>query len=413
MENNICEPNPSNCTSYNVEERKCNYCSQNYLLDNNGNCIPMKEGCSSQNEDKCNKCISGYYLDNNKGICEPNPDGCNRYNVENNLCEECSSYYLTNNKCISCGLGCEKCNTDGKCKYCQFGYRLNKNSNECEKCLVENCDYCSTSGVNSCDQCINNFDFSYDEKKCLPEEEIENCHGGRYFNFKCFECHEGFYPSDDGKKCQKCMEGCNICFKEEICGNCNIGYKNVKGKCKLLNSTDDDENNTTTNTTEKNSPDFQASMKIFINDSTINNNSEPYYINPSYLSTNNELNYTVEINENKTRILRQLSKDYIQGENSLNLQITGEIKNFSEMFKNRDKITDFKIDLSNVPQVDSAKEMFTGCTNLKNVDLSKLSALNKSSKTGMFRGCSNLENVNIYIWNNNDNKEFEEIFEGC
>ena len=58
-------------------------------------------------DSKCQKCSQGYYLNENK-ICRKETVGCQKYAVDQETCGECSSgYTLTNNLCVKdCGALC-------------------------------------------------------------------------------------------------------------------------------------------------------------------------------------------------------------------------------------------------------------------------------------------------------------------
>lgn len=56
------------------------------------------------------------------------------------------------------------------------------------------------------------------------ESNIENCLKCDFNKKDCIECEKSFYITQEGH-CQKCMDGCLQCFKEEKCVQCNRFYK--------------------------------------------------------------------------------------------------------------------------------------------------------------------------------------------
>ena len=40
----------------------------------------------------------------------------------------------------------------------------------------------------------------------------------------CVFCGDGMYPSEDQKFCQNCRDKCNICYNNQTCEVCNLGY---------------------------------------------------------------------------------------------------------------------------------------------------------------------------------------------
>lgn len=85
------------CKSYN----ECSLCTNNYILDENGNC------CDSS----CLTCSESSHY------CESCPDG----------------KYLENHYCNECHIGCNNCSNFNICYNCDLGYNLEKS-----KCIKNN-----------------------------------------------------------------------------------------------------------------------------------------------------------------------------------------------------------------------------------------------------------------------------------
>ena len=92
---------------------------------------------------------------------------------------------------------------------------------------------------------------------------------------------------------------------------------------------------------------------------------------------------------------------------------TGSLTNISRMYANCSSLTTSdNTNLSgNISKLDS---MYEGCTSIKNIDFS--SGFNTSgvdSFENMFKGCSNASDINISVFNVSSGKQFDSMFEGC
>ncbi|ELP83810.1 hypothetical protein EIN_241470, partial [Entamoeba invadens IP1] len=92
-ENGMCNLPKANCVL--IVNNKCIECEDNYILDNNNNCVyvandTLSTGCVLYNQYGCISCDIGYYLSNTK---------CHRCS------ENCSSCIDLETKCLSCKSG--------------------------------------------------------------------------------------------------------------------------------------------------------------------------------------------------------------------------------------------------------------------------------------------------------------------
>ena len=103
-------------------------------------------------------------------------------------------------------------NTDNRCsKTCEFGFYPDDGTRKCEECFI-GCRGCTAAGDMSCSVC------AYDSN-------TPNMRYYRWENNRCWtSCHDGFYPNDVTKRCEKCFDGCAKCsYNEGICYECLPG----------------------------------------------------------------------------------------------------------------------------------------------------------------------------------------------
>ena len=156
----------------------CTSCEPDYILINNTclleNCIIGEnekcKSCNSEFKNQCQLCNDGYYLptDGNKEICQ-------KCLIEN--CDLCSGTF-TNQICLKCKD--EYINENNKCKkqeivsteqVCPEEYFIPEDSNNCQKCSLENCKTCvGMLNNNTCLECKSGY-----EKTINQNNIIEYC----------------------------------------------------------------------------------------------------------------------------------------------------------------------------------------------------------------------------------------------
>lgn len=67
----------------------------------------------------------------------------------------------------------------------------------------------------------------------------------------------------------------------------------------------------------------------------------------------------------------------------------------------------------NTSNVTSMTSMFSGCSQLENIDVSHFNTSNVMSMTNMFNGCSNLKNVDVSHFNTSNVTSMTNMFKGC
>lgn len=184
------------------------------------------KGCSEYDSNgKCTYCQLGYKLI--KGKCM-HIDSCLEY--DENGCIECSWAELQEN---------------GTCKYCGFTMDVFG-----KKCIpeVEHCAYNFGTVQMPCLKCDNNYTITEEGTKCVPCESgkvsagfqcvsklgIDHCSqidSIKILDYACSMCESGYSLSMDGKKCTKCNENEVAPFGEcvKAIENCETYSKN--GKC--------------------------------------------------------------------------------------------------------------------------------------------------------------------------------------
>ncbi|KAL4480176.1 hypothetical protein ABPG74_020692 [Tetrahymena malaccensis] len=245
-------------------------CSQNYLLDEQNTCQPVKSdgsidcGASFKFDVSSKKCVlcngdkqifdsnikqcicSVGYFQNNSQICQSCQEGCLKC-IDQTTCEQCDvkqGYYFQNSNCFKCNQLCLTCNgpTASNCLDCDQTKGLYLNSS------------------NNCIKCKENQIFDHDRKECVCLEkyyfdEQNNCKplkedgtiecGINYIfdtlNKKCTECindiqqnipcvlsckKEQYYDSKN-RTCSKCLplhsDQCqNTCNKNEFMDSIGI-----------------------------------------------------------------------------------------------------------------------------------------------------------------------------------------------
>ncbi len=217
--NRTCNSCISNCKSCQSSITKCEECGNDHsLLQDSSACVqtcperfysdhitiwsckPCIPNCSiCTNSTDCQRCIDNLYL---------------ATDISGNISCQVScntrSYYDSDRICYSCMKGCDVCSSATECNMCSVGY-LYKNG----ICVLLVCDP-------KCEICV----ISSSELKCSLCDEgyfvqaIDNLCG--------IDCIRSYYPDTTTKRCEKCMDNCDICVKLIsnllTCNECRFGY---------------------------------------------------------------------------------------------------------------------------------------------------------------------------------------------
>ncbi|NWR75520.1 PCSK5 convertase, partial [Centropus unirufus] len=230
-------------------------------------CILCSDGCQNCKSDDpriCITCIQNYYMYKQK---------CYKYCPENTYRDERTL------QCRECPSNCDSCDKD-KCDSCQEGFYLSGGScvsdcgdgyftddisRECEPChrscatcvgySYENCTACKSSFQLSHGQCLSprtsapNGKFWNDAKNQLQSCD-PSCRTCEKSADLCTSCPEGKFLIRDtcvslcpqktfgnvaSGKCERCMDGCEMCFNHWHCQKCQAEQGQLlflhNGKC--------------------------------------------------------------------------------------------------------------------------------------------------------------------------------------
>lgn len=90
-------------------------------------------------------------------------------------CTECLPFRFLNDQsiCVSCKPYCSECKGPTDCQLCGIGYVLNKSTQGCSPCQVENCFTCST--LDTCDACSLGYRVDANSTSCIAitREDVE------------------------------------------------------------------------------------------------------------------------------------------------------------------------------------------------------------------------------------------------
>ena len=249
------------CYHYRGTMKKCDECSEEYVLTREGYCY-SKSGEPLETEDKnntnsnqnqtmkretkyketnncierstkgCSRCEDGYYLED--GECKQCIGGC--WQCSNSTyCTGCDSYsYADNGKCIKIGELAETCSqlmpTHDGCVQCRDGYYKASDGKACTKC-DSSCLTCFLfNGLERCIDCqVGYYRAVAQERFCLSQDLLINCTNKT--NTGCSVCENGFFLTD-AKTCQKCGLNCISCQNEKTCVKCKEeNYVLKEGVC--------------------------------------------------------------------------------------------------------------------------------------------------------------------------------------
>ena len=209
---------------------KCNLCKTGFSIISN-KCVMCPKNCAycKDGSAQCSACKRGFHLNEIKNTCEKITIG-NCYSSENGTeCDSCDShFFLSEDKktCETCVSKVDKCNfcnkrkeKDFNCYSCIRGYSYNKVEKKCDKC-IENCEYCREK---KCTFCVQGFFLEKGSDIC-QKCEIENCMDCDTAD-KCGDCLDTFFFNSESKKCEKCDNNCLECSgKKDNCTLCPIDY---------------------------------------------------------------------------------------------------------------------------------------------------------------------------------------------
>lgn len=184
-----------------IEQNICKTCKEGYSLVD-GQCLQIKN-CIYESNGYCNQCTKGYRpSDDHRSCVEIGEDHCLSYSTSGDgstrTCNQCTPEYKLKSGDNTCELVVDHCqnsydeNGNLKCNYCEKGYALNRESNQCIE--FPGCEEVDNTG--KCIECGNDYIMPNKEGKCVMDfcEEYDD-------EWNCEGCEKYFYLDDKDKQC--------------------------------------------------------------------------------------------------------------------------------------------------------------------------------------------------------------------
>ena len=89
------------------------------------------------------------------------------------------------------------------------------------------------------------------------------------------------------------------------------------------------------------------------------------------------------------------------------------ITDLSHMFENCISLTSLKLPFFVSKKLENISYMFSNCTSLKSIDIQNINTINIKDLSGLFYGCSSLESLNLSAFNTKNAIYIEYMFSGC
>ena len=182
----------------------------------------------------CTKCQYDIYIPDETGGCTPSrtciigKNYCTQCNSESTLCNECSSGFPDENGGFSFTANCN-ISLNGKCLKCNDDYILVGLENNFQICkYIYSEDFKNCQKINYinglCENCNNGFFLSENDKKCV---ETENCYESTFGI--CTSCISGYYLNKQTDFCiiqdeNSKLYHCKISLDGNNCDECEDQY---------------------------------------------------------------------------------------------------------------------------------------------------------------------------------------------
>ena len=95
------------------------------------------------------------------------------------------------------------------------------------------------------------------------------------------------------------------------------------------------------------------------------------------------------------------------------LDLCGDVNNTSYMFSSCTSLTTIDLSKVNTLALYNVANMFNGCSNLKEVNLSHFNTSAVANMGSLFNNCTKLTNVNLSDWNTSNVTGAAQMFQGC
>ncbi|GAB1223370.1 hypothetical protein ENUP19_0144G0013 [Entamoeba nuttalli] len=199
-ENGICvDSTTTGCLK--KDDIKTSYCMRCKDADkyyDGTNCVNTNNCLTMRNKAMCYECQQGYIYNTQTSQC------VEKTNLQTNVLERCSIW-----------RGDQK----DLCLRCQDNYYYDEKSQSCVGCSSE-CLTCSNKDI--CFTCKEGY--SLINTSCiLSSTIIQNCRLLIVGGSKCAICNSHYHRTNDGL-CEKCLEHCNLCYKDDTCNSCDDNY---------------------------------------------------------------------------------------------------------------------------------------------------------------------------------------------
>ena len=253
-------------------QEKCLKCEENYTFDEDEKCVKTKN-CSKSDDGICSLCSKGYYLGNDKKCT--NKEHCIYSNSEY-VCIECEDNYYWDNYWKTCKFignnsifeNCKLSYNGYQCSSCKNGYYFNNTDNLCYDNNIKNDYYkCAKLYAGICTSCEEGYFFGYMDYKC---SKIEFCLKSQDEN-TCIQCRSNYCLD---KKTGNCINNeiineninyykCIQTNEEGSCEECITDYNLKEGLCYNEKDCIEKDGNTCLKCASKNDNSYSCLNNVF------------------------------------------------------------------------------------------------------------------------------------------------------
>ena len=265
------------CATWNWNKQTCLQCSNNWVFNKNGVCVPVSDQCATfDNFGACQSCYKGYNLKDGKCSQAPieqvSDVGCATWNWNKQVCLQCSNNWVFNhnNVCVPVSDQCATFDNTGACRSCYRGYNLNNgrcelaptqqvsdvgcgkwdwNKQVCIECsnnwvfnkfgvCVPVSDQCATfDNTGACQSCYKGYNLNNGKCSLAPIQQVSDvgCATWNWDKQICLKCSSRFIFNKNGV-CVPVSDSCSAWDSNGACLSCYNGYILNGGSCQVGNS---------------------------------------------------------------------------------------------------------------------------------------------------------------------------------
>ena len=266
------KPSDVGCGSWDWKNQICLKCSENWVFNNNGVCVPVSDQCASHNEfGACTSCYEGYNLNNGRCVEapeeRPSDEGCATWDWKNRRCLECSEHWVfnSNGRCVVVSDQCASHDDSGACTSCYVGYNLQSGScvkapeerpsdvgcatwdwtgkrclecsenwvfNSQGRCVVVSDQCASHDASGSCTSCYKGYDLNNGRCELAPERKPSDvgCAQWDWDRQLCLQCSKRWVFNSQ-RVCVPVSDQCATHNGAGDCASCYKGYRLDNGRC--------------------------------------------------------------------------------------------------------------------------------------------------------------------------------------